>query len=116
MYQGDFNSVDDVVAEFQITPQDLARVTMAYASYEFEHYEGAAFVLFVKDDKLYEVHASHCSCYGLEGQWEPEETSVDELLFRLKNGAIYGADTKTLLEMIEFYKECGLYGLKAMNM
>ena len=26
--------------------------------------------------KLYENHGSHCSCYGFEGQFEPEETSV----------------------------------------
>lgn len=38
-------------------------------------YEGDAFVLFEHNGKLYEVNGSHCSCFGLEGQWEPEETS-----------------------------------------
>lgn len=41
-------------------------------------------VVFRKEDKLYEVHGSHCSCYGLEGQWSPEETSFEALLDRLE--------------------------------
>lgn len=45
------------------------------AAYGGGAYEGDAFVLFECDGKLYEVNASHCSCYGLEDQWEPEVTS-----------------------------------------
>jgi hypothetical protein len=38
------------------------------------------FLMYKKDDgNLYENRGSHCSCYGFEGQWEPEETSVDYL-------------------------------------
>jgi hypothetical protein len=29
--------------------------------------------------KLYENHGSHCSCYGFEDQWAPEETSIEYL-------------------------------------
>lgn len=47
-----------------------------YAIYNLDSYDGWAFVLFLKDGKLYEVNISHCSCYGLEDQWEPEETTV----------------------------------------
>ena len=32
-----------------------------------------------EDGKLYETHGSHCSCYGFEGQFEPEETTVEYL-------------------------------------
>lgn len=56
------------------------------ASYTYEDYSGDAFVLFRKSDKLYEVNGGHCSCYGLEGQWEPEETNVEALRHRLDNG------------------------------
>lgn len=59
------------------------------ADYEQGGYEGDAFVLFMRDGKLYEVHGSHCSCYGLEGQWEPEETTVGSLRHRLANST-YG--------------------------
>jgi len=41
--------------------------------------EGTALVLFKKDEKLYMVDASHCSCYGLEGTWYPIETNEKAL-------------------------------------
>lgn len=56
---------------------------MLLASYTYEDYSGSAFVLFKKDGKLWEVNGSHgCSCYGLEGQWEPEECTPESLLVR----------------------------------
>jgi hypothetical protein len=36
-------------------------------------------VIFEKDGKLWEVNGSHCSCYGLEGQWQPEETTWEAI-------------------------------------
>lgn len=56
------------------------------ASYGTPSYEGYAFVLFRRGGKLYEVNGSHCSCYGLEGQWEPEETTVEALRHRVAQG------------------------------
>jgi hypothetical protein len=50
-----------------------------FASYGGGSYEGDAVVIFRKGEKLYEVNGSHCSCYGLEGQWKPEETSLEAL-------------------------------------
>lgn len=61
-------------------------IEILLASYEYAGYEGSAFVLFRKDGKLYEVNGGHCSCYGLEGQWEPEETTIEALEHRLKEG------------------------------
>jgi hypothetical protein len=61
-------------------------VEVLLASYGYENYSGDAFVLFQRDGKLFEVNGSHCSCYGLEGQWEPEETSKEALLQRLDAG------------------------------
>ena len=29
---------------------------------------------------LFESHGGHCSCYGFEGQWAPEEVTVDHIL------------------------------------
>jgi len=44
--------------------------------YEYENYEGSAFVLYENSKgALYVVEGGHCSCYGLEGQWEPGVTS-----------------------------------------
>jgi hypothetical protein len=52
-----------------------------FACYGTGSYEGAAYVLFRgTDGKLYDVHASHCSCYGLEGQWTPEPVKPKNVL------------------------------------
>lgn len=77
-----FGNVDDLITNFDIKPEDLAGVEILYAEYIPGDYCGDAFVLFRKDDKLYEVNGSHCSCYGLEGQWEPTFTTVKALQMR----------------------------------
>lgn len=66
-------------------------IGILFASYGQANYSGDAWVLFEKDGKLYEVNGGHCSCYGLEGQWEPEEVSLKELEHRLLNGT-WGED------------------------
>ncbi|WDI91943.1 hypothetical protein [Xanthomonas campestris] len=65
---------------------DGCEILLAY--YSYEHYSGDAFVLFRKEGKLFEVNGGHCSCHGLEGQWEPEETSVDALRHRMDKGQL----------------------------
>lgn len=77
---GGWRSGWEVPADFPTEEQIL------FASYGGASYEGDAFVLFERDGKLYEVHGSHCSCYGLEGQWEPEETTWAALDLRPRNG------------------------------
>jgi hypothetical protein len=76
---------------------DLSGIHILLAAYDIDGYEGSAFVLFEKDGKLYEVNGGHCSCYGLEGQWEPEETSVEGIKLRMQSG--YGLLSK--LEVLE---------------
>jgi len=70
---------EQMMHDFQIAEKDLEGVEILYAVYTYEEYAGSAFVLFRKDGKLYEVNGGHCSCYGLEGQWLPEETNVDAI-------------------------------------
>ena len=49
--------------------------------YHYADYEGYGYVLgYNKDTKqFFEVHGSHCSCYELEGQWEEEYTTLEEI-------------------------------------
>lgn len=61
-------------------------INILFASYGCANYEGDAFVLFEKEGKLFEVNGGHCSCYGLEGQFSPEETTLEALNHRLVNG------------------------------
>jgi hypothetical protein len=54
-------------------------IELLFSKYDVGCYEGSAVVIFRLNGVLYENHASHCSCFGLEGQWEPEETTVEAL-------------------------------------
>ncbi|WP_332274865.1 hypothetical protein [Bacillus velezensis] len=66
-------------------------INILFASYGQANYSGDAWVLFEKDGELYEVNGSHCSCYGLEGQFSPEVVVLAELENRLVNGT-FGED------------------------
>jgi hypothetical protein len=61
-------------------------INILFASYGTDNYSGDAFVLFERDGKLFEVNGSHCSCYGLEGQFDAEETTIEALRHRLIEG------------------------------
>ena len=65
---------------------------IVFASYGGGAYEGDALVLYERNGQLYEVSGSHCSCYGLEGQWEPEATSWQALQER----QLYDHDTEAV--------------------
>lgn len=73
---------EEVAGWFSISESALEGATMIYGYYTYEDYSGDAFVLFQRDGKLWEVNGSHCSCYGLEDQWGPEETSIAALKLR----------------------------------
>lgn len=64
-------------------PKDI-KILVAF--YSLENYSGNAIVIFEYDGKLFEVNGSHCSCYGLEGQWEPEEITKEYISHRINNG------------------------------
>lgn len=65
--------------DFNIDESSLKDCTILYAWYEYEDYSGSAVVIFERLGQLYEVVGSHCSCFGLEDQWSPEETSLVSL-------------------------------------
>ena len=76
MYFGEFNSIQDIADAFQDPSivSHLDESTIHLAMYDNEGYEGRAWVIYEHQGQLYEVNASHCSCYGLEGQWDPIES------------------------------------------
>lgn len=69
-----FDSKDDISNRFSINRSELDDVEIIFANYSYEDYSGRAIVIYYNpsDEQYYEVHGGHCSCYGLEGQWEPE--------------------------------------------
>ena len=79
-------------------------INVLFASYGQANYSGDAWVLFEKDNRLYEVNGGHCSCYGLEGQWEPEETDTSALRLRIEKGNL-GQDAWSGNEFLHELKE-----------
>lgn len=70
-------------------------------------WEGLAMVVYRSEGKLYEVNGSHCSCYGLEGQWDPEETNYKSLAMREPSpwdDQEYIEAYKEMLELIKDYE------------
>lgn len=81
-----WSSLSGIYEDFRVEPSEDVEILLAY--YDYEDYSGRAFVLFRKDGELYEANGSHCSCFGLEGQWDPEETNVEVLRHRLTVGSM----------------------------
>jgi hypothetical protein len=102
IWGGEFKTVDDINRGFRdaigwdedepatVAPRLVDGDTLIAATYDQADYEGYATVIFKRGGKLYMVEASHCSCYGLEEQWNPEEILEDVL--RLKKFDWYVGD------------------------
>lgn len=88
-YIDGFKSWKDVQTEFSggdvictVKPEDIKEPDeVLCAMYDLsEFYEGSATVIYRNGRKYYVVSGSHCSCFGLEGQWDPVEYDNKELL------------------------------------
>lgn len=76
IYFDSFRSIKDIEEQFSTK---LSNEKILLAWYGGGGYDGQAVVIFKKGSKLFHVYGSHCSCYGLEDQWRPEETSPQHL-------------------------------------
>lgn len=72
------NPTEDECAALLAELEDVELI-LAYESVGSWGCDSSSFFLFRKDGVLYENHGSHCSCYGFEGQWEPEEVEIEAL-------------------------------------
>jgi len=92
----------DVQSEFVTDVPEPEQVYLA--AYEYEDYSGDAIVVYRNGDKIYEVTGGHCSCYGLEGQFEPEEYDravyLDALRKRAENRNAWSSEDKLASELI----------------
>src|SRR5687767_5156978 len=70
-----------IAAAFEIKPEELkgVRILVAYESVGSWGCDSSNWFLFRKGRQLFENHGSHCSCYGFEGQWSPEPTTLKYL-------------------------------------
>lgn len=93
-----FNCAQDVFDAYNVSESDQANIEFLYAQYSYEDYSGSSHVIFFQDGELLEAYGSHCSCSGLEGQWSPEITSPDAILYR------QGVDKRAINNIKEYYK------------
>ena len=99
VYVQNFADADDVIREYAAPADALKDATVYLAWYDYGSYDGTSLVIFEKDGVLYEVNGSHCSCYGLEDQWEPQKTSWEALGMRnLGNYTDGEAEANALLQ------------------
>lgn len=78
----------EMLRDFEAPDDALKGKTVLVAVYAYGCYEGDAYVL-LRDNAtgaFEEVHGGHCSCYGLEGQWQPETADPDAILHRIDKG------------------------------
>ena len=96
--------------ELEFNVQLGSDITILFAYYNYENYSGRAYVLFTQLGQsgqfgpegqasqsgqsvtLYEVVASHCSCYGLDGQWVPSPVTPKEARLTLSGSFNYYLD------------------------
>lgn len=92
-YSGQHDNYNGIYPDNPIT-EDLVRdelkhrnILVAYESVGDWGCDSNSFFLFKdkKTKKLYEMHGGHCSCYGFEGQYEPEEITLENLKARIEN-------------------------------
>lgn len=96
VYNKGFSSWESVIEEFHGTVygNDLDKRKVAelypkpeivlYAEYGGGSYDGDAVVVYFDKGKFYTVEGGHCSCYGLEDQWNPEEYDPETFLAALE--------------------------------
>jgi hypothetical protein len=98
MYSGIWQNKSDVAQDFGVELGNNIEIIFAHYSGhdspDESDYEMWARVLFADTSKnpvqLYEVHGSHCSCYGLEGQWGPSPVTIQDIVNDLKMGNAWG--------------------------
>lgn len=99
------------VSEWEIKPEEAERYN-PIASYEsVGDYGCDSSAWFLIQDRetgaLLEVHGSHCSCYGFEGQFTPEPTTLEYLKsnkFGLSCGGYDRTEAGNEAAVVEFLK------------
>lgn len=70
-----FEDLEDIKKKFKSKCDNIIDEEILFASYGGAIWDGDAIILIQRNGKLYTVEGSHCSCRGLEGQWEMIETN-----------------------------------------
>lgn len=97
IYHENFNKWKDVQEAYSMEMKKPEQVLLAY--YSYEDYSGSSYVIYREGDKYYFNYGGHCSCHGLEDQWDPTEfNSKEEFVAYMEKTKYY--DAKDLLEKL----------------
>lgn len=108
VYLEEFNNWNDVLQEFAL-PANTPEPADVFAAYEIDSNEGYAVVIIRKPNNLFDViEGYHCSCYGLEGQFEPTEDVPLDALKKMFHTHIYDAIPRFKHEIREWLAKCML--------
>jgi hypothetical protein len=102
-YQDIFSDWFDVQVAFRTDESEPERVI--FAQYDVDGYDGSAWVIYRNGDKIYAVSGGHCSCYGLEGQWDPEEYTAEQFVAAYEKGSWYRDLPQNVIDEIKSYME-----------
>lgn len=105
VYEELFSCAADVFDEFRVPEKEQEGVKILYAIYTDEDYSGSASVIFVRNGKFWFVTGGHCSCHGLEDQWDPEEITADQIRHYVEHGvAPYGVDFEKVEKIFDVFE------------
>lgn len=99
--------IDKIVSEFEANSSTVKKYKYLIAYVDYGSYEGTGWILMRDKEtgKLYENHSGHCSCYGNEDQFEPEETTIQYLQSDKFSCYDYGGEEKLIKEAISKLKK-----------
>jgi hypothetical protein len=103
VYHGNWSDLKSVRSDGWHVPK---RAEVIFAKYDQDGYEGSAILVYKLDGKYYTCEGSHCSCYGIDESWSPEEYELPVLIAALekRKGSAWCApdekDLKTILRRL----------------
>lgn len=86
-FLGQWDDIIEVARSYDVPLDTFDEYNVIVANYQYGNYEGDAYILLEKDGEYFESFGSHCSCYGLEGQFDLEKVTEHELHYRMINGS-----------------------------
>lgn len=99
-----FDNLDDLCKNYQIEREHIDLYEVLFAEYQCGSWEGCSIILLKRGNDFFVVQASHCSCYGLEGQFEPMPTNKEALYLEYKGKFNFACgEWKDYLEFLKNY-------------
>jgi hypothetical protein len=105
VYEGAFTDWDDIRIQFEMKDPFPEPEEVLYAMYDNEGYDGYAHVIYRNGNMIYSVTGSHCSCYGLEDQWDPEEYTPELFIAAWERGNWYRDLPDTVIQRVKELQE-----------